>query len=292
MIDDWQSAPDELERDTALSMLRELYTAIKFGDCTCGATPEPTTVTPVAQPADADKCNLCESEECFEVEPSEPCGAEPVVEVVEEAVRQQPVHNEKCESEECFEVEPSEPCPVEPTESYATVQPIEEPTPAPESEPEILVAPRKISKDAIAALYGEPSVSHTDRQPTKSEEPLSDKAATVNPVTTTRTVLGDVINSGAQRLGDTLVDDRQDVASRIAAADTTDLRHAMGINDKFLIMCDLFDGRNDKFEKVISELDAQPTFDDALIYISDFSWNASSDGAKLLMQLLKRKFAK
>jgi hypothetical protein len=110
-------------------------------------------------------------------------------------------------------------------------------------------------------------------------------------VVTPKTVLGDVINTGAVRLGDSLQNDSIDVATKIAAGEVRSLRGAMGLNDKIMIMRDLFGGDAAQFEAVIDELDAQPSLDDALIYISGYAWNSASEGAKMLMNLLKLKFS-
>ncbi len=106
-----------------------------------------------------------------------------------------------------------------------------------------------------------------------------------------KTVLGDVINTGAVRLGDSLQSDNIDVATKIAASEVRTLRGAMGLNDKIMIMRDLFGGDAAQFDAVIDELEAQPSLDDALIYISGYAWNSASEGAKMLMNLLKLKFS-
>ena len=42
----------------------------------------------------------------------------------------------------------------------------------------------------------------------------------------------------------------------------------------------------------LDKLDAFGDFDDCMIYIAEnYAWNANSDGAKFLMELLERKFA-
>ena len=67
---------------------------------------------------------------------------------------------------------------------------------------------------------------------------------------------------------------------------------AIGINDKFLMIRDLFDGDARAYEAALDKLDAFGDFDDCMIYIAEnYAWNANSDGAKFLMELLERKFA-
>lgn len=81
-----------------------------------------------------------------------------------------------------------------------------------------------------------------------------------------------------------------DVASRLRASQITDLRHSIGINDRFLLIRDLFGGKAEEYERVIDELDAFTELDDAMIYIQEnFEWNPDCDGATLLVELLERK---
>ena len=71
-----------------------------------------------------------------------------------------------------------------------------------------------------------------------------------------------------------------------------DLRNAIGINDKFLLIRDLFGGDGEAYEEAIGRLNDCADFDDCMIYIAEnYAWNPNSDGVKLLMELLERKFA-
>lgn len=71
----------------------------------------------------------------------------------------------------------------------------------------------------------------------------------------------------------------------------TDLRRAVGLNDKFLLIRDLFGGNGSLYEITIRKLNEFDNFDDCMIYIAEhFAWNPNSDGAKLMLDLLERKF--
>ena len=78
----------------------------------------------------------------------------------------------------------------------------------------------------------------------------------------------------------------------VAANTLPDLRRAIGINDKFLMIRDLFGGDAAAYEAAIGTLNGFDDFDECMIYIAEnYAWNANSDGAKFLMELLERKFA-
>ena len=126
-------------------------------------------------------------------------------------------------------------------------------------------------------------------------EPAGDVPAAVpTPESAPRSgaVLGEVINHDVQTLADTIAPPR-DIASELRRSEpVTDLRRAIGINDKFLMIRDLFGGDGASYEIAIRALNAFDNLDDCMIYIAEhYAWNANSDGAKLLMELLERKFA-
>ncbi len=76
-----------------------------------------------------------------------------------------------------------------------------------------------------------------------------------------------------------------------AASYVTDLRRAIGINDKFLMIRDLFGGDAAAYEAAIGTLNGFDDFDECMIYIAEnYAWNANSDGAKFLMELLERRW--
>ncbi len=69
------------------------------------------------------------------------------------------------------------------------------------------------------------------------------------------------------------------------------LREAIGVADKFMIIRELFGGDGAAYEATIVALDAQPSFEDCLIYISEhYAWRPNNEGTKTLMALLQRKF--
>ena len=113
---------------------------------------------------------------------------------------------------------------------------------------------------------------------------------TVNNVATNETtILADTIAPATTTLADTIVAPAP-LAEELTSARTTSLRRAIGLNDKFLMTRDLFDGDDEAFEEAISALDECETLDDCMIYIvENYEWNPDSEGAKFIMQLLERK---
>ena len=157
----------------------------------------------------------------------------------------------------------------------------------------------EVQLDAVGDDASEPVSEESE-----PEEPVGEKPGTTGNVPTagpfvqspvaaeSGAVLGEVINHDVRTLADTIAPPR-DMASEIARSEpVTDLRRAIGINDRFLMIRDLFGGDADAYEQAITELDGFHDLDECMIYIAEnFAWNSSSDGARFLMELLERKYA-
>ncbi len=150
--------------------------------------------------------------------------------------------------------------------------------PEPEEEfdgPEILELDDE-PEPAPAAKHAPP----VSRRPAAPAAPAAEPAASQ--------VLGDVINHDVRTLGETIAA----APGKTFAAPIADLRQAIGINDKFLMIRDLFGGNSVLFDATITALNSQQSLDDCMIYIAEhFAWNPDSESARLIMELLERKFA-
>lgn len=70
------------------------------------------------------------------------------------------------------------------------------------------------------------------------------------------------------------------------------LRGAISVGDRFMLIRELFGGNEAQYESTIDVLEGFDNLDDCIIYIAEnFTWRASSDGAKLVMDLLQRKLS-
>lgn len=112
------------------------------------------------------------------------------------------------------------------------------------------------------------------------------------PTTVQGSVLGDVINHDVQTLADTIAPPRHATSDMHHSERLVDLRRGIGINDKFLLIRDLFGGDSRAFDAAIGVLNDAESLDDCMIYIAEnYSWNPNSDGAKFIMELIERKFS-
>ena len=75
------------------------------------------------------------------------------------------------------------------------------------------------------------------------------------------------------------------------SAPVASLRDGIGVADKFMLVRELFGGDADAYEQAISALDAQPSFDDCVIYIAEnYTWSPNAQATKFVMELLNRKY--
>ena len=224
--------------------------------------------------------------------------------------------------EPVVEPEPT-PEPVVATPEPVAPAPVVEPTPAPEPAPQ----PQKPRKPSMESLFGSDEIQRKPRSkhqrmmsiyadPQPKQEKVVDiskifdlddaddfeisvspapvkreqsVASTVNDLSSNDTpILADAITPKTT-LADTIAAPAA-LAEELTAARTRSLRQAIGINDKFLMTRDLFDGDEDAYAEAIAELDECETLDDCMIYIAEnYEWNPDSEGAKFIMQLLERK---
>lgn len=103
-----------------------------------------------------------------------------------------------------------------------------------------------------------------------------------------QTRLADVLG-GKVTLADKMVDD---TAPMPAMNRINDLRKAIGLNDRFLMIRDLFAGDAARYEDTIDTLNEFDDLDECMIYIvENFAWNPDSEGAKMLVSLIERKLS-
>ncbi|MBR4055482.1 MAG: hypothetical protein IKJ12_02305 [Rikenellaceae bacterium] len=174
---------------------------------------------------------------------------------------------------------------------------------------EIVRRPRSSSgRRVIMSLYGESATSSSREEKTreKAVEPAPDaiqpveqpadespKAVSVaERIAAAQTegpqVLGDVIGAGTTTLAEAVAASQPTVQT-VQNDRVNTLRAAIGINDRFIMIRDLFGGDGAAFDQAMDELDAFEDFNECLVYMSTYRWNPNSDGARMLMDLVTRK---
>lgn len=82
------------------------------------------------------------------------------------------------------------------------------------------------------------------------------------------------------------------LAEEIKSSQIKSLYDGIGINDKFLMIRDLFNGDGDAYNEAIDTLDSLPSLEECMVHIiENYSWNPDIEGSKFIMKLLQRKFS-
>lgn len=264
-----------------------------------------------------DSEEVVEQPAAIETQPVEEEEEQPDVEKEEQSVEieTQPVVEEV---EQTIETE-EQPTEIEAEEQPAEIEEEELPTVAEAEKPkseqaslfdmEIVRRPRSSSgRRVIMSLYGESATSSSREEKTreKAVEPAPDaiqpveqptdespKAVSVaERIAAAQTegpqVLGDVIGAGTTTLAEAVAASQPTVQT-VQNDRVNTLRAAIGINDRFIMIRDLFGGDGAAFDRAMDELDAFEDFNECLVYMSTYRWNPNSDGARMLMDLVTRK---
>lgn len=213
------------------------------------------------------------------VEPEQPepqQEAEPRPETEEAAVAEPETAAENSEPEE------------EHTEDTVEAEPETEATESAEVTAE--EGPTQTAPSDTESVEAEPEAE----EQTAAAEPTENTAAPAEHDYThesTEQVLGDVINADIKTFADTLAPAEEAVADIVGKEAINSLNEAIGINDRFLLMRDLFHGSPEELDKAVGKLDSFSTLDDCLVHIvENYDWNPHCDGAKLIMSLIERRY--
>lgn len=193
-------------------------------------------------------------------------------------------------------VEPAEEPIEEPVEEEVAEEPIEEPAqeevaPVEEEfaqEESVEVEPEHNSQEGLFALYEDEDEPEVE-EPEVNEEPVEEVELELEPESE---VVEEHTEEPAEEPAEESAEEAFEEYFEEEAADraTVSLRNTIGVNDKIILMRDLFNGNGEYYDRVITKLDSFDSLDDAMIYIHDnYHWNSKSEGARLLVELLAHK---
>lgn len=293
----------EIERDLLLESLRRMYTSVlsidtvaeeeKVIDALLGLPKE------FFEPSDEEMYG-CPPADFKEIIPEEEVAEEPITTPIEEEVAEptaepEPIEEEKediAEVAEAAETQPDSQPESDEIDHEALISLYddddeEEPAVEEESTEEIASKEPEVAEEE-QLIEEEPiiEVEQEEEEPVVEEE---EEPITMEEEESQSVVLGDVLSADQPTLADNLAEQIvTDVATAVGS--NLSLRQTIAINDKFILLRDLFGGNNDYYEAAIEKLDSFDNLDEAMLYIYDnFHWNPNSEGARLLMELLARK---
>lgn len=235
-------------------------------------TPKTKSVEPVAQPVVEDK-------------PAPSPIVSPIPEV-EPATNVEPIVASEPEVEEEFvEVDVDSQPAQEPVQELAA-----EPLMPEENEPTTIIAPAEPKRVVTVAQEApsQPVIEQTTYVEPQVEVAVTKSATSVVPES--EQVLGEVLKSDVRTIAD-IIAPKSTTVEQIAKGAISDINKAVGVNDRYLLIRDLFGGSAEEYERVVAVLNNFENLEDCMIYIDEhFDWNPNSDGAKMMMELLERKY--
>jgi hypothetical protein len=84
---------------------------------------------------------------------------------------------------------------------------------------------------------------------------------------------------------------RQDLSSKLQSKPIQDIGSSLGLNDRFKLINELFNGDKDSYQQTINVLDGANNFNEAFNYIStSYDWDMEDDSVQMLLDLVRRKF--
>ncbi len=84
---------------------------------------------------------------------------------------------------------------------------------------------------------------------------------------------------------------KKDLSSLMQSKPIKDIEAAIGVNEKYLIIRELFNGDNETYLKTIHILNNSANFNEAFNYIhSTFNWNLEGIAAQKLLDIVRRRF--
>ena len=100
--------------------------------------------------------------------------------------------------------------------------------------------------------------------------------------------------STGETLGEKMMGEDNSLAAKLQQNPGRDLKSAIGINDKFLFVNELFGGSMEKYTKSIENLNDLKTLNGAMIYLNELKielqWNSSNEAYLKLKDLITSKF--
>jgi hypothetical protein len=108
----------------------------------------------------------------------------------------------------------------------------------------------------------------------------------------TSSVIGDTFSHLSARFNEQHSNRKgeDDVSELLKSKPVTSLKEAIGINDRFLFIREIFDGNNDAYSQAIARLDKAESISDARAVIMSYTGdNKENEAVKQLIELFKRK---
>ncbi len=125
----------------------------------------------------------------------------------------------------------------------------------------------------------------------KKEPKLSTKSSE-NKSTKPNSVIGEVLGKENKSLNEQLATSVSNSDTKYKSA-VSDLKKAIGVNDRFLFIRELFNNNTEIYNQVIEQINDMQDISSATQFIkANFNWDLEDDTVKIFMDLVNRRFKK
>ena len=162
----------------------------------------------------------------------------------------------------------------------------------PQPEPELEI----ISQPTVQEVVPEPTIFFADKVE-KKPEPIIEKERVEPEKIATKQTTYDLFSGGSDnRIAEKYsVGDEQSIAEKMQKSHIGNIREAIGINEKFLFINELFNGDLGRYNKILDDINDLPTKQGVDTYLFElkiqFQWTDENEAYIRLRELLDRKFS-
>ena len=131
-----------------------------------------------------------------------------------------------------------------------------------------------------------------DHQPKSKRETIPPRKSSDKKKARTE-ILVDKLKGEKQFVYETLAEKavKQNISSQLQSKPISSISSAIGINDKFKLMRDLFNEDSEAYSKTLSKLDSCNDFNEAFNFITtSFNWDMEDESVQFILDLVRRKF--
>lgn len=177
-----------------------------------------------------------------------------------------------------------------PPASNPVSAPVSAPVPPPPAAP-VSVSPPVQPRETVAETHPEKEISEPARIPAPEAVPPRQPVASQKD-TREAQILSDRFKGRSTTLHETLHQSMgNDSQFHSQGKPVDNLMSAIGINDRFTFIRELFNGDSPSFEHAIKALNEAANFNDAYNYMMQhYDWDMDSEAVQLLLDIIRRKY--
>lgn len=171
--------------------------------------------------------------------------------------------------------------------------------------PEVIVTDKKPVAQTVVSVPEPKEVKETEpvKPLTKTEVPITAEVpvkkspapvtADIPTITDEKPSVADMFSTSSKSLGEQIGRGKEngDLQAAISSRPIPSLSDAIGLNDKFLFIGQIFNGNKEDYSNTISSLDGAPDYHEACSILSRYTGNSpETEAVRQLLSLVKRKF--